>query len=341
MSNHDAMATVAVRKFDCLVLPGPGPQPTVQATLNQGSSAVVDAPIGRFVRLNASRLGNRGGSHFVAVLSELALLLSRLRTSFNNPLRLAPAFWQSSSHIRRFVTESCGLGLLSWSVARFEGWQSPDRLAHIDNLPPAERAALSHGRLRPDLLFEVGGLQIAGEARGRSMHPSPSQFIACPAAQQGRLNELATWSVAKGGARWVMAWTRCSDAMTVTDYFDPGERTSLVPEGVLARAEARREEQLWATAPPFAGSFLGRPVRGSWQLVDPAPQPDGTQRRLFLGITETEVEGVQYPQSIESPIDGRFEIDAAGRVAVIVDTFREAAPLPDVNALSRRWERRS
>ncbi len=331
------MATVVLRKFDCVVVPRPGGPPTVQATLNQPASGEAAVHLGTFVRLNAMRLGTAHGAHFVAVLSELALVLSRLRTTFTDPLRLAPAFWQSSSHIRRFVTESCGLGLLSWSVAHFEDWRFPYRLQHIDNLPVAERQAVSLGRLRPDLLFDIGGLQVAGEARGRSSHPPPSEYVVCPTAQQDRLDQLAMWSEALGDARWIMAWTRCSDSTTVADYFDPGERTSLIPDRVLAQVRRQWENRLWATAPLFDAFFLGRRLRGNWLLVDPAPQPDGTQRRLFLGVSDSELESPPPPLPPEFPIDERFEVDAAGRLAVIVDTFRATQPPPNVTALARRW----
>jgi hypothetical protein len=82
-------------------------------------------------------------------------------------------FRASSGHVKRFVSESFGLGMLTAAVERHYRWKLSDSdLANFDVLPAKLASRYSSSGIRPDLLFDFSSQgeekRLAGEARGRS-----------------------------------------------------------------------------------------------------------------------------------------------------------------------------
>ena len=90
------------------------------------------------------------------VQHELRLLLSFLIEEPGRPLTLRQAdFRASSAHVKRFISESFGLGMLTAAVERHYRWQLNDSDLHNFDVLPATVAAQYPGSgIRPDLLFD-------------------------------------------------------------------------------------------------------------------------------------------------------------------------------------------
>jgi hypothetical protein len=105
---------------------------------------------------------------------ELRLLLSFLVDEPGSPLIVRHAdFKASSGHIKRFISESFGLGMLTAAAERHHRWKLNDSDLHNFDVLPAKVAAQYPGSgIRPDLLFDFTDQghekRLAGEARGRS-----------------------------------------------------------------------------------------------------------------------------------------------------------------------------
>ncbi|CAM3737405.1 hypothetical protein KIPE111705_22365 [Kibdelosporangium persicum] len=145
---------------------------------------------------------------------ELRLVLCYLDSEPGQPLRLREdPFRASSAHIRRFVSECIGLGMLSATVQAAYHWQDPD--AHVGALPTALAGHVSATRTRPDLLFDMPNLTLAGEARGRS--EAPPTRVTVP--QRDRLNSLLPWSQHHGTYPFAMSWAYATGSGVTVDLF--------------------------------------------------------------------------------------------------------------------------
>ncbi len=87
---------------------------------------------------------------------ELRLLLSFLVDKPGRALTLRHAdFRASSGHVKRFISESFGLGMLTASAERHYRWKLQDSdLHHFDVLPAKAAAQYPGAGIRPDLLFD-------------------------------------------------------------------------------------------------------------------------------------------------------------------------------------------
>lgn len=185
-----------------------------------GPPSVIEVPvrIASLISVNARATPVRGPVRFHARQHELRLLLSFLDEDRGTPLRLhADPFHASASHIRRFVSEGVGLGLLTGTTEAVYQWRARQTaIANFDALPASLIPKYNKSGVRPDLLFQLPTGDIAGEARGRSSAPPKT----VRADQLKKLQKLLAWSDAHGHHPFVMSWASVTDAGTTVDFFE-------------------------------------------------------------------------------------------------------------------------
>lgn len=154
---------------------------------------------------------------YKAAQHELRLLGSYLRHGLGRTIGVRhEALWSSSRHIRSFVTESAGLGMLTATVQAAFRWKARGETFNIDALPTGLAGSYAKRGSRPDLLFDLPIGRLAGEARGRSWRPPNA-----PRKEHyNRLNSLLPWS-AYHNHPLVMTWTYVTDAGISVDLFTP------------------------------------------------------------------------------------------------------------------------
>lgn len=132
------------------------------------------------------------------------------------------AFTASSRHIRGFVAESSGLGMLTAASEALFAWDNTAHALHsFDALPGHLLAGYQKGGVRPDLLFHLPSGRVAGEARGRHRRPKtllPKQPLA---EQKSRLQELALWSASHRDHAYFMSWVWIGCSGVAVDIFLP------------------------------------------------------------------------------------------------------------------------
>jgi hypothetical protein len=244
---------------------------------------------------------------------ELRMILSYLSDDGSEgQLRLdVENFAATAGHIKRFVSESVGLGMLTAAVQEFFAWEfGPNAIANFDVLSGELKDIFGIGGIRPDLLFDFrdGARVLAGEARGRS-EVGPHGTLT-RAEQRQRMREILQWSGDHGGYPVTMTWTYLGgsgvqvDLFTVSDesmgslgYVLPcgpeaginvGARQQYTADAVL-RSE-RRAARIFDTAPaaPFQKPrrLFGTEVRGDWVTAD-LLRPSNV--RLFLGALDRRI----------------------------------------------------
>jgi hypothetical protein len=241
--------------------------------------------------------------------NELRIILSYLHDEGpDGKLQLdAGNFAATAAHIKRFLSESVGLGMLTAAVQDYFAWElGADAIYNFDVLPTEKKLEFSGRGVRPDLLFEFkdDGCALAGEARGRSEHGPHGEGTRTD--QRQRMKDMLSWSADHGAYPVAMTWAYLGgdlvqvDLFTMSDqsigglaYLPPMEAEAYVTERVLFTDEAigrgeRRAARLFETAPaPPARErrrLFGREVRGDWVTAD-LVRP--TDVRLFLGAMET------------------------------------------------------
>lgn len=241
---------------------------------------------------------------------ELRMILSYLNDEGQDGrLRLdAENFAATAGHIKRFVSESVGLGMLTAAVQEYFAWEfGPDAIASFDVLPGELKGEFGTGGVRPDLLFDFkdGERVLAGEARGRS-EVGPSG-MATRRKQHQRMAEMLRWSSDHGGYPVTMTWTYLGGSQVQVDLFTVSDRSvgslrHVPPAGSLAVGLRRqftddatvrgelRAARLFQTAPPVLSGeprrLFGREVRGDWVTADLVRS---SKVRLFLGAMEDPV----------------------------------------------------
>jgi hypothetical protein len=302
---------------------------------------------------------------------ELRLLLSFLVDEPGSPLTLRHAdFRASSAHVKRFISESFGLGMLTAAVERHHRWKLNDSDLHNFDVLPAKIAAQYPGSgIRPDLLFDFADQgheqRLAGEARGRSS-ARPTHFPSKD--QRDRLADIVAWSGVNDLHPVTMTYAYTGAASSQVDLFDItipitwtqrpkvaiADEESLVttPTGqrferleyIRPRALNRANEiidQLYASAPEGAPdptrSVYGRKVRGSWATADLiAP----SRLRFFLGLLDEPL----TPEQAGAPRRRRnatmqrdtdpIQVAATGRILAVV--ARDATQDPDWSEVTSR-----
>lgn len=194
----------------------------------QGAAWIVgrgQLPVGlaRLVHINALACDLQSVVDLQTKELEARLLLSYVDAPGGGSLQLDhQSLMASSRHIRSFVSECAGLGLLTAaSEALFSWTDGTDELHSFDALPrPLSKSYQSSG-VRPDLLFHVPEGPIAGEARGRYRKQKallPKRLLA---EQRRRLAQLTTWSAAHGDHSYFMSWVYVGPAGVAVDIFIP------------------------------------------------------------------------------------------------------------------------
>jgi hypothetical protein len=304
---------------------------------------------------------------------ELRLLLSFIVDEPQSPLSLRHAdFRASSGHVKRFISESLGLGMLTAAVERHHRWKPNDSDLHNFDVLPAKVADQYPGSgIRPDLLFDFTDQghekRLAGEARGRSS-ARPVHFASKD--QRDRLADIVAWSGANElhPVTMTYAYTGSANAqvdlfdIAVPDYQDTAIALAHADQESLLRARTGRHfeplafirpralgrageitDQLYATAPEGAPgssrSVYGRNVRGSWATADLIVP---SRLRFFLGLLDQPL----TPEQAGTPRRRRntaglpdadpIQVAATGRILVAV--ARDAPQDPDWSEVTTRIE---
>jgi hypothetical protein len=244
---------------------------------------------------------------------ELRIILSYISDGgLDGQLRLdVENFAATAGHIKRFVSEAVGLGMLTAAVQGFFAWEfGPDAIYNFDVLPGELKKNFGTGGVRPDLLFDFkgGAGRLAGEARGRSQSGPPESAVR--EEQRRRMKDMLRWSTCHGDYPVTMTWAYLGgehvqvDLFTMSDQSIGGLRYAPPEEAVpdfgaglrqqttdeaIGRRE-RRAARLFETAPlaPVREPrrLFGSEVRGNWVTAD-LVRPSNI--RLFLGAMEEPV----------------------------------------------------
>ncbi|MEU8631794.1 hypothetical protein AB0C38_06495 [Amycolatopsis sp. NPDC048633] len=174
----------------------------------------------------------------------------------------------AARHIRGFVIESVGMGMLTATMRDFYRWSgNHEHLEHFDALPLHIKGNYLRGGVRPDLLFLdpfAPKNRIAGEARGRSTKPLASSMPS--KAQQQRLDEILDWSARHSYHPVTMAWTCFGGPTLSVDLFHiefppPAQRRSTRPPDTPAPTGSRPRKERSTRRPgmpPSADEESGR-----------------------------------------------------------------------------------
>ncbi|MET0233572.1 MAG: hypothetical protein ABW224_02930 [Kibdelosporangium sp.] len=270
------------------------------------------------VSVNALAVPPKGVVRYETRHHELRLMLCYLTSDPGGPVSLRDeTFRASSAHIRRFVSESLGLGMLTAAVQAAYQWHAgPGTVTHFGALPTMLASPYSATKSRPDLLFDMPGLTLAGEARGRS-EPSP---IRASAQQRDRLNSLLPWSQHHGTHPLAMTWAYVTGSGTTVDLFTRSGRL-----------------------PGMAGP-VGQP------LPSPVPiQPDLFEQDQLTGPEwQADLDTGAPPRAVRArDFDRRspreLTVTVTRRVNDIADQLYDTAPEPDPSirvgdqAVRGRW----
>ncbi|MFF9472017.1 hypothetical protein ACF1E9_05225 [Streptomyces roseolus] len=199
---------------------------------------------------------------------EIRLLLSYiLGDQGKGPLGVeCTALDSSALHIKRFVSECTGLGVMSAaSTLLFDWTHTSGGLSSFDVLPGKLQGVYAKTGVRPDLLYDLSDGPVAGEARGRR-RDSPQMFPAGKGTseQRERLEKLAQWSVAHGDHAYFMSWVWLGLGGVYVDIF--------LPDGSAALKSLTTG---WIEVPGDPKPWQFRvPPPDRRRAVDPAPDED-------------------------------------------------------------------
>lgn len=233
---------------------------------------------------------------------EISLLLSYIAGSpGTGPLGVdCPALDSSSLHIRRFVSECTGLGVMTAvSEALFDWKPGANGLSSFDVLPGKLVGTYAKKGVRPDLLYDLAAGPLAGEARGRRRdHPQMFPAGKGTQPQKTRLEKLAQWSVDHNDHAYFMSWVWLGTGGVYVDIF--------LPDDSPATTGLRTG---WIDTPGSATP---------WRF--PVPRPDPRRR----ADTEPEEILLNWPDDMPEP-SGEGPADGAG--AHVATAIRRAEPL--------------
>lgn len=287
---------------------------------------------------------------------ELRIILSYISDEgLDDQLQLdVENFAATAGHIKRFISESVGLGMLTAAVQEFFAWEfGPDAISNFDVLPGELKDQFGKGGLRPDLLFDFkdDARAIAGEARGRSQSGPPGMVIR--AEQRQRMKDMLQWSSDHSDYPVTMTWAYLGghhvqvDLFTMSDQSvgsieyalqqasDPHAKTEMrqrFTTEATARGQ-RRVTRLFETAPPAPvrepRRLFGQEVRGDWVTADLVRPSD---IRLFLGAVEepvppTEVREVRSRvRQSTRPRTRPYETALSDRLVIVVARSEDPEP---------------
>ncbi|MDH6578234.1 hypothetical protein [Kitasatospora sp. MAP5-34] len=238
------MNTVRARVWRFKVEKGPDGAEAVLATeIGQGPLPV---SLSELVHINALACDLRKVVDQRVRDHEISLLTSYIAgVSARTPLMAdCPALDSSSGHIRRFVSECTGLGVMTAASEALFDWQAgTSGLSSFDVLPEHLVGIYSRTGVRPDLLFDLAGGPVAGEARGRR-RDAKEMFPAAKgtAAQKARLVNLAKWSVAHGdhpysGPARELAWSAACSISSASSLYRQGPSAPSSSKSLWTKAD--------------------------------------------------------------------------------------------------------
>ncbi|UQI47177.1 hypothetical protein M1P56_23940 [Streptomyces sp. HU2014] len=270
------MSTVRARVWRFRVDQG---QTVVAKEVAQG-----DLPVGlaRIVQINAMACDLRKVLDYRTKQLEVRLLLSYLGVSKNGDLlRLDHrAFMASSRHIRGFVSECAGLGVLTATSEALFAWRdAQDPLHSFDALPSQLLRHYDTKGVRPDLLFHLPSGPVAGEARGRYRSPKVFLPVKPLAEQKERLRELANWSVSHSDHAYFMSWVWIGQSGVAADVFLPED--GRWDDDLITDWANQDERQEWRFPLPRNSSKQPAPV-GELPRGEKPDQPHRVVDRLML-----------------------------------------------------------
>lgn len=344
------------------------------ADISLPDEAVWEIDLAEVVKINGLAVPADRKLTYRVIQNELRLLLSFLLDTPGSTLALRHTdFRASSGHVKRFISESFGLGMLTAAVERHHRWKLNDSDLHNFDALPAKVAAQYPGSgIRPDLLFNFTdqghGKRLAGEARGRS---SARPVYGTNKDQRNRLADIVAWSGVNHLHPVTMTYAYTGAANTQVDLFDVAvpdyqgtsteialaddeenfvmarngrrfERLEFIRERAIGRAR-EVTAQLYETAPQgtpgTTRSVYGRNVRGSWAAADLIAQ---SKLRFFFGVLDQALtqEEAAAPRrrrntAIERDADP-IQVAATGRLLVVV--ARDATQDPDWSEVTSRIE---
>lgn len=329
-----------------------------------------EVDLAEVVKVNALAVPARRSLTYQVMQNELRLLLSFLSDQPGVPLSMRHReFGASTRHIKGFVSESFGLGMLTAAVERYYRWKLSDSdLANFDVLPAKFASLYPASGVRPDLLFDFSSQgnegRLAGEARGRStVRPK-----GIGSRQWDRLTEIVAWSGRNDFHLVTMTCAYSGSEQVQVDLFDiqapegidmadkdyleeqysymeqPSlfldEHPQLIRQRAVDRA-ATVATELYETAPQptpeRARRIFGRNVRGDWATADLVAS---SNLRFFLGVLDQALDRHQAgaPRQARQTRDADpIQIAATQRILVVV--ARDSTEEPDWSEVTGRIER--
>jgi hypothetical protein len=308
------MGLIDVRRYSVTTCVG-GSGELVVGDVELADESEWDINLAQVVEVNALCVPADRSLTYQVMEHELRLLSSFLFDKPGAPVSVRhQEFKASAGHIKRFVSESFGLGMLTAAVERYYRWKlSKDNLKNFDVHPIKIAGRPPASGVRPDLLFDFSGQgdsrHLAGEARGRSdRRPRRPDRDQCE-----RLDQIVAWSGRNDFHPVTMTWAYGGADKVQVDFFDiqdpdPLRKADDISEGVkhlvpssarhtdipvpILRQRARDRtaaiaDELYETAPQptsaEARRIFGRNVRGEWTTADLVSP---SNLRLFLGVLD-------------------------------------------------------
>ncbi len=271
--------------------------------------------IGLAYLLAATAMGSPVGLplKFELIRLEVDLVDRLVDCPVNGALRLRAEGTHASLHLRRLASEAIGVSTAALLAHLRHGWNPLAGWPVDVDLPPVGAG------IRPDLIFPIGQVQVAGEGRGRSQG---RQVRRVTQSQKHKLAGLSQWSLCHNNMKVFMSWAWSNFATTRVDYFDPGEPSEVVPRSELIGSMRRQSEQLYVAARESGASshrLRQVPVLGDWLTG-----PGRADQEIFLGVAEPEE--IDYETATEStprdPSKGSRETSA-----IFMEPVAQVGPL--------------
>ncbi|MET7808557.1 hypothetical protein [Micromonospora chersina] len=291
----------------------------VATVVGRGTLAV---SLARLLHINAMACDLRKVLDYRTRQLEVRLLLSYLGGPGGNTLRLDhSAFAASSRHIRGFVSECSGLGVLTAASEAIFAWQhGAHDLHNFDALPRQLLWEYDAKGVRPDLLFHLPKGPVAGEARGRYRGAKKILPKKPLRPQMDRLRELANWSSVHDDHSYFMSWLYIGPSGVAVDIFLPADPrwewgTDLRAAAFQADVEEQDDAQEWR--------FPLQEDLPRWRGQRPSPRrpvPDDTET---IGIVDEMPRFDAFAPAL--PLDV-LELDSQERAARVIDSLFRTAP---------------
>ncbi|AXO32606.1 hypothetical protein [Micromonospora sp. B006] len=289
----------------------------VATVVGRGTLAV---SLARLLHINAMACDLRKVLDYRTKQLEVRLLLSYLGAPGGNALQLDHrAFAASSRHIRGFVSECSGLGVLTAASEAIFAWQHGTHDLHnFDALPRQLLWEYDAKGVRPDLLFHLPTGPVAGEARGRYRRAKNILPKKPLSPQKDRLRELANWSSVHNDHSYFMSWLYIGPSGVAVDIFLPANPRWDWGTGLRAAAFQADEEQDDAQEWRFP-------------LQDDLPRWTGRRPTRRRPVPDDEdllhvVDEARFAASAPTlPLD-LLELDSQERATRVIDSLFRTAP---------------